>query len=237
MYLNFALFVIPAWLCLYYVVRSCQIDPHNVEATPRPWVCILRSGLVLLAVLIALGARTVQPDWVPFLCMFALSQTIAAPFASPFKMREDEEPSWLIRFIEGAKFQAAGSFAVKIISIVLGFLLGRLIGNWWFGIIIIAGAVLLRSKNVTALLLIDDADGEFRRLSQDGRFDQMKKWARISRRGNWAYLVWGCSFGYFLFELGGLQPGNWFGWSGLIGGVLFGAVWDAIPLTANFRGK
>lgn len=163
------------------------------------------------------------PIWVPFFCMFVLAQTVALAFTSPDRLRTDEEVSRLRARIWQMKSSIIGAVIAKTISIALAFFLGWLISDWWFAILVLLGFILISGKGITALLMIQSDKGEFANLDEAQREAKLKEWAPVVAKGRLGYAV-GCSaFGVILFQYGGLEPGNWMGWSGLLGGAIVNA--------------
>ncbi|BDR13391.1 hypothetical protein VspSTUT11_13670 [Vibrio sp. STUT-A11] len=182
----------------------------------------------MFALLLIPGLHEIKPEWVPFFSMFVLAQTVAVAFTSPDKFREDEQPDKLLRILEPYKSAIAGAFIAKVLSIVLAFVLAWLVGDWWFLALIIIGFMLISGKGMTALLVIQAEDGEFSSLTEEERVSKMHEWAPVISKGKLAYAV-GCSaFGVVLFQFANLEPGNWMGWSGLLGGALVNGILSSI---------
>lgn len=221
------------WWCFYYIVRLGSLDPHNVGATPNAWVSVTQATVALLALLAIPAVQATNPDWVSFLAMFVLAQTVAVAFTSPDRYRANEMPGRIRRLLEEFKSKIAGAVLAKVLSIVLAFLTGWLIGDYWFALLVIVGFALIRGKGVTALGVIPAEDGEFAQLSESERGMKVAEWAPLVRRGSVAYFV-GCSMlGVALYQHAGLHPMNWMGWAGLLGGATVSAVLSSVAQSGS----
>lgn len=208
------------WWCLFHLQRLGALDPHHVEATPGKWSTLAKSGITLFALVLIPGLHEVKPEWLPFFAMFVLAQTVAVAFTSPDRLREDEEPNKLLRMLESFKSAIFGAIMAKVLSIVLAFILAWSIGDWWFVLLITFGFVLISGKGSTALLVIQSDNGEFSSLTETQRIEKMQEWAPVVAKGKIAYVLGCAAFGLALFQFASLEPGNWMGWFGLIGGAV-----------------
>ncbi len=216
------------WWCIFHLQKLGALAPHHVEATPGKWSTLVKSGITLFALLLIPGLHETKPEWVPFFAMFVLAQTVAVAFTSPDRPREDEEPDSILRVLEPFKSAIAGAVMAKVLSIILAFLTAWLIGDWWFVALMLIGFALISDKSATALQVIEAENGEFSSLSEKQRIEKRDHWVPVIVKGNIAYVV-GCStFGFTLFQFANLDPSNWMGWSGLIGGAVVNAALSGI---------
>lgn len=184
------------WWSFFHATRLGALDPHHVEATPGALSVLAQSGMAFLALILLTAAKQNQSPLAPFLAMFVLAQVVAPAFTFPDRLRADEEPSKLARWAQGIKSSVGGALLMKVLSIVLAFTTGWLLGSWWFVILIAIGFILISSKGTTALLLVQADDGEYRNLSDEERQRKLSYWARIVVHGKFGYLVGGAGVAF-----------------------------------------
>ncbi|QEI06565.1 hypothetical protein FXN63_12535 [Pigmentiphaga aceris] len=212
------------WWCLFHMQRLGALDPHHVEATPGKPAILLRSGATLLAILLIPIFHEVNPQWMQFFAMFALAQTVAVAFTSPDRYREDEQSDKVQNFIDRFKSSLAGAVIAKILAIVTAFLLGRIIGEWWFIVFVVIGFYVISSKGSAALDAIKAGGGGFSYLTRVGRANKVHEWGAVINKGRFAYFFGCTTFGFAILQFASLEPLNWMSWSGLIVGAVLNAV-------------
>jgi hypothetical protein len=209
-------------------IRLTAIDPHNLAATPSGRASLVKGVLAAVALILIPGAKENEPAWLPFLSMFVLALLVAPAFTAPERLREDEEASNAKRWLEATKSSVASAVLMKGLSLVLAFLTSWMLGAWWFGLVILVGAVLLWSKGMLALVMIQADEGEFKSAEAAEREAALGFWSKVVARGEVSYVVSSVGCAALVFSTTDIQPANWTGWTGLILGALASPVLDSL---------
>lgn len=202
--------------CIYWALSLAETDPHNVQDTPAPWVLSLKAALatVALAWFYAIEDKT-EPSAI-FAAMFVLGSVVGASFRAKDRYRADEVENRLDKWGKGAASALGGVILMKLISVLLAFLTGWLIGSWWFALLLVLGVLLIWSKGLTSLMLVDDPKGPYSDWSSIERNSMLRKLRRQLILGTLGYWVAGGAAGYAIFTEITLDPFNWHGWLGVI---------------------
>lgn len=212
---------------LYHLILLGGIDPHNLKASTKPLkakiLAVLVFGLILFV-----SSGILDQEWVPVCSMFILAQTVALPLTAPDQLREDEESSGFSRFLFSLKSSFSGSIIIKVISIVMFFVTSWLLGTLWFLAFIVFGIIYIWSKGITALLLVQTSEGEFEGMPEGERMALEKQYRGIVGMGVLSYILVCPGLGYMIYESGGVDPFNWTGWAGFLGGVFTRAALAAV---------
>ena len=209
-------------------IRLTAIDPHNLAATPSGRASFIKAVLAAIALLLIPGAKETQPTWLPFLSMFVLALLVAPAFTAPDRLRQDEEANNVKRWLEATKSSVASAVLMKGLSLALAFLTSWMLGAWWFGLVILVGAVLLWSKGMLALVMIQADDGEFKNAEAREREAALGVWSKVVARGEASYVLSSVCAAALVFSATEIQPGNWTGWTGLMFGALASPVVDSL---------
>jgi hypothetical protein len=204
------------------------IDPHHIQRRPNVFVILVKTAIVLLPVLLIASNVQVPSKLLLLTATLSLSLLVVPCLNPPEKFREDEMPSKLKRAVEGIKAKIGGALILKVGSIMLAVLASVIVGKWWFILLCIIASISMLNKSFLANLMIQSDDGEFRDLTEEQRIKIMHSFSHIGGRGFWGCLIATSSIGYYLVSHLGLSPVNWYGFAGILGGVLADALLDSI---------
>lgn len=218
--LTLGLGIVLLW-SIYYAIRIGTLDPHNLRSHLSTWQARLLACGSFACLAMFMGAKQTDPELASFFAMFVLGQTVAPAFTGGEDYREDEERSALMRTMLKLKARVAGSLLMTLLSLLLAYTIGLLIGDWWYVVLLVVGFMLVKSKATIAKMMIAADDGELSRLPKQMAHNVSKVVAKTFVYGSIGYLVAGVALGWVLFQEAGLQPSNWSGWLGLLlGSVL-----------------
>lgn len=203
-----------AW-AIYRLQYFGSIDPNNLGATPSRFSIAVRAAITMVAVVAVVSLQSTHSDWMPFLCMFALAQTVATPFKAPDRMSEKEQLSALQRGVIQFKSGIAGGVVANVLALGFAWIAGAL----WIYLLGAVGVALSIGKLLTAQ--VGSADHESEVVTQK----------ELVSDGVWGILAYCAVVAVFAsdwIQIGELTAWNWSGWAGLGAGVLASSIAAAL---------
>lgn len=203
-----------AW-AIYRLQYFGSIDPHNLAATPSRFSVAVRAAITMLAVLAVVSLQSTHPHWMPFLCMFALAQTVATPFKSPDRMSESEGAGAVKRGVIQFKSGIAGGLVANVLALALAWMAGAL----WIYLLGALGVLLSIGKLLSCQ--IDSAEKQSEGMSEKA----------LVSDGVWGILAYCAVVAVFAgdwIRIGELTAWNWSGWAGMAAGVVVSAIAAAL---------
>lgn len=223
--INLFILFIALWSC-YHSLYFSSIDPHNLQEQPNRIITLLKTGVVIVPVFL-LRSEVVSSEVKTLLGTLSLSLLVVPCLFSPVKFREDEIPSKARRFFEGwVKVKIGRAILLKVGSLVLAAASSFFVGKWWFIFVSVIATVLMLGKSFTANLLVQDES--FNQLPEQEQMRLLNSVARLGARGCWGCLLATSLIGYLIVTELDLNPLNWYGFVGLLGGTLAGALFEAV---------